>query len=215
VTLCVGLVVVTLAIWWSIHRDLAAVRRVIWQHPTPEYPRLVSGAFVAAEDPDFFEHSRFYTLDGVFQMLRGSTATRDASLTNQIVKNHVPIHRSVRRVWAEVLTSIILDASTSKEAILRAYLNCVYLGTTDRTQVIGVQAASQGYLHKSPTALTPYECARLAAAVRSPRRFSPIDDSASVIARRLTVLDRMYTARQLSREQLSEARRIARSAASK
>ena len=64
----------------------------------------------------------------------------------------------------------MLDKQLSKEQILEAYLNTIYLGSV----AYGVQAASQVYFSKDAKDLTIAESALIAAITRHPSKNSPI-----------------------------------------
>ena len=64
----------------------------------------------------------------------------------------------------EAYYTIILEKELSKEEIITAYLNTIYLGYGS----YGVQAASQSYFSKDVQDLTLAQCAALAALPQSP-----------------------------------------------
>lgn len=60
--------------------EYSEVHQVFQRARDEDVPPLVIGAFVAAEDPDFFQHSRFYTIQGL------TNRSLPGSLVEQFVK---------------------------------------------------------------------------------------------------------------------------------
>src|SRR5216684_733550 len=91
----------------------------------------------------------------------------------------------------EALMAILLEARYSKNQILEAYLNEIYLGQNGAVQISGVEQASQVYFGKHVTYLTLPEAATLAGIIRSPNVLSPLAHPDRAKGRRDTVLQLM------------------------
>src|SRR5699024_1513043 len=78
---------------------------------------------------------------------------------------------TVGRKLQEIIISIKVDQSESKEWVMEQYLNTIYFGR----QAYGVQAAAEAYYHKDVEELTPEEAAFLAAAIQQPPYFGEAD----------------------------------------
>ncbi len=174
--------------WWLVHQDLAAMRDLLARSDRQNVPPLAVAAFVAAEDPDFFQHSRFFT---VGRLLGGKKT--DASLTDQLV-GRVSHGRGLTRIAREVLTAAVLDITQPKERIANAYVEDVYLGSVSGENIDGLSDGAQKYFSVAQEQLSLAQLATLAASVRSPTLFSPYANSERAIARRVLVLDRMHEA---------------------
>src|SRR5438132_2776922 len=87
--------------------------------------------------------------------------------------------------------AVLLEARYSKNEILEAYLNEIYLGQNGAVQIIGVEQASQVYFGKHCTYLTLPEAATLAGIIRSPNVLSPLKYPERAKPRRDTVLSLM------------------------
>ncbi|HEX7192169.1 MAG TPA: penicillin-binding transpeptidase domain-containing protein, partial [Thermoanaerobaculia bacterium] len=83
---------------------------------------------------------------------------------------------------------LLLEAHYSKDQILEAYLNEIYLGQNGSVQILGVEQASQVYFGKHVTYLTLPEAATLAGIIRSPNVLSPLKYPERAKPRRDTVL---------------------------
>ena len=80
-----------------------------------------------------------------------------------------------------------LEQTYSKEQILTAYLNRVYLGSG----AYGIDAAAQTYFDKHANDLTLREAAILAGLLRAPSRYSPLHDPQQALERSKIVLQAM------------------------
>jgi penicillin-binding protein 1A len=148
-------------------------------------PKVMQNAVVAAEDQNFFKHDGVDT-DAAIAALRGNGS--GSTITLQLVKMLFSeggggFTQKIR----QALMAYQLDAKTSKDRVLEAYLNMVYFGNGR----YGVESAARGYFGKAATELTLPEAALLAGAIRSPSRYAPTVDPAAARTRRDTVLTRM------------------------
>ena len=83
------------------------------------------------------------------------------------------------------MLAIWLEQKLTKDEILSAYLNRVYLGAG----AYGIDAAARVYFNKPATALTLRESAMLAGLLRAPSRYSPSADPEAAALRTQTVLN--------------------------
>ena len=153
-------------------------------------------AVLAAEDASFFAHpgiSFTGILRAVWVNLRGKGVMQGGStLTQQLVKNlYLTSERTMSRKLREALLAVMLEWRYSKEQILEAYLNQIFWGRSGSANLIGVGAASAAYCGKEPRELSLAESALLAAMIRSPGSYHPVDDAPAARARRDFILDRL------------------------
>jgi penicillin-binding protein 1B len=159
-------------------------------------PKVVSEAIISTEDKNFYNHEGISirgTLGALVTDIRNRNITHGGStLTQQLIKN---LYRNPERTWSrkgiEALRAVLLEARFSKNEILEAYLNEIYLGQNGAVQIIGVEQASQIYFGKHVTYLTLPEAATLAGIVRSPNVLSPLSHPDRAKGRRDTVLQLM------------------------
>ncbi len=161
-------------------------------------PHLVN-AILAIEDRRFYDH---FGLD-VFGLLRaavhnmraGRVVQGGSTLTQQLAKNlFLTPERTTRRKVQEMLLAFWLEHTYTKDQILTAYLNRVYLGAG----AYGVDAAADVYFGKHVGALTLRECAMLAGLLRAPSRFAPTNNPELAMRRTKTVLSAMVDAGYIS-----------------
>lgn len=129
-------------------------------------------AFVSIEDKRFFQHNGvdwWTTANAVRKFIFGGSGG-GSTITQQLIKNvtgedEVTIQRKVE----EIFRAMNLETKKSKEEILEAYMNIIYLGKGQT----GVQQASGYYFGKDVSELSLVECAALAAIVKNPSQYNP------------------------------------------
>lgn len=173
-------------------------------------PKVVSDAVIATEDRGFYSHEGI-SIRGILRAAytdfrHKALTTGGSTLTQQLVKNlYLNPERTFRRKAQEALMAVLLEARYSKQEILEAYLNEIYLGQNGAVQIIGVEQASQVYFGKHVTYLTLGEAATLAGIIRSPNVLSPIKYPERAKPRRDTVLALMLEQKKITKEEYDAA----------
>ncbi len=163
--------------------------------PIQAVPKLVTNAFISAEDKNFYEHngldfSGILRAGRVFLENYGSHRRPQgaSTITQQVAKNFLLTNEvSFERKIKEALLALRIERTYSKERILELYLNEIYLGFG----AYGVAAASLLYFDKSVHELTIPEAAYLAALPKAPSDLHPFRNRDRAIERRNYVIDRM------------------------
>jgi penicillin-binding protein 1A len=163
--------------------------------PIQAIPKLVTNAFVAAEDKNFYQHPGIdftgMARAGLFYLENYGTGRRPqgaSTITQQVAKNFLLTNEvSFERKIKEALLALRIEKTYSKEKILELYLNEIYLGFG----AYGVAAASLLYFDKSVHELTIAQAAYLAALPKGPNNYNPFRRKDEAIARRNYVIDRM------------------------
>ncbi|HEV8433131.1 MAG TPA: PBP1A family penicillin-binding protein [Thermoanaerobaculia bacterium] len=173
-------------------------------------PKVVSNAIISTEDKNFYHHEGISirgTVAALITDIRNKNLTHGGStLTQQLVKNlNRDFERSWRRKIVEAVMAILLEARYSKDEILEAYLNEIYLGQNGSVQILGVEQASQVYFGKHVTYLTLPEAATLAGIIRSPNVLSPLKYPERAKPRRDTVLDLMRDQAMITPDEYASA----------
>ncbi len=159
-------------------------------------PDSLLKALFASEDHDFYRHHGV-SVRGILRAIvvnlrAGGIVQGGSTLTQQLVKN---FYLSSERTWwrkiNEIVMSIIMDARYSKEEILEAYLNEIYLGQDGSRAVHGFGLASQYYFGRSVEELDLHHIALLVALVRGPSYYDPYRAPERVLKRRDLILDEM------------------------
>lgn len=138
-----------------------------------EMPKALQDAFVSVEDERFYTHIGIDPIGigtSILENVRAGGIVRGAStITQQLARNlYLTGDQTLERKIREAYLAVQLNATLSKEQVLEAYLNRIYLGQG----AYGVEAAAQTYFSKSAKDLTLGECAALAATVKSPTEFA-------------------------------------------
>ena len=175
-------------------------------------PNHVIDAVLAAEDQRFFDHGALDVrglVRAVWANVRAGKVTEGGStITQQLVKNRLLTpHRTVTRKLREAWLATVLEWHYSKEQILEAYLNEIYLGQRGSLAIRGVGAAARAYFAKEVHQLTPAEAALLAGMVRAPNSYSPVIDPERARQRRNVVLTRMRDLQMLDAAAYERARK--------
>ncbi|MBQ3107443.1 MAG: transglycosylase domain-containing protein, partial [Firmicutes bacterium] len=143
-----------------------------------EIPSDLVNAFVAIEDYTFWDHNgfNFIRIIGAIRdsLVSGDPISGTSTITQQLARNlyleETKDVRSYVRKVQEAYYTIILERELSKEQIVEAYLNTIYLGANS----YGISAAAETYFSKDVSELTLAECALLASIPKSPTKYSPI-----------------------------------------
>jgi penicillin-binding protein 1A len=177
----------------SLLAEYARERRLYL--PIQAVPKLVTNAFVSAEDKNFWQHGGL-DFGGILragllyaQNFGSSRRPQGAStITQQVAKNFLLTNEvSFNRKIKEALLALKIERTYSKEKILELYLNEIYLGLG----AYGVAAASLLYFDKSVHELSIAEAAYLAALPKGPSLMHPFRQRERALERRNWVIDRM------------------------
>ncbi|SMC21102.1 penicillin-binding protein 1A [Clostridium acidisoli DSM 12555] len=169
-------------------------------------PQNLSHAFVSIEDERFYSHSGIdpkriagaFVYDILNKIHRQNNVQGASTITQELIKQRMFLtdslqnRLSIRRKVQEAYLAVQLEKSLTKNQILEAYMNTIYLGG----QANGVEAASQQYFNTDVNNLNLIQCAFLAGLVQSPSKYYPLSDAAKknpslYINRTKTVLDKM------------------------
>ncbi|MBV9494475.1 MAG: PBP1A family penicillin-binding protein [Acidobacteria bacterium] len=173
-------------------------------------PDNVKNAIIATEDHGFYSHHgvsiRGILRAAVTNLRQHAITIGGSTLTQQLVKN---LYLNPERTWSrkaiEALMAVLLELRYTKQEILEAYLNEIYLGQNGAVQIVGVEQASQLYFGKHVTYLTLPEAATMAAIIRSPNVLSPLKYPERAKPIRDIVLAQMRDQNMITREQYEEA----------
>lgn len=161
-----------------------------------QVPKLVTNALIAVEDRDFYSHFGL-SPRGIGRALftnvtSGSVRQGGSTLTQQLVKNfYLSSERSLVRKGTEAVMAVLLDAHYSKDEILEAYLNEVYLGQAGKRGIYGFGSASLFYFGQPLRELKAEQVALLIGLVKGPSWYDPRRHAERSLDRRNQVLKTM------------------------
>lgn len=176
-----------------------------------DVPQALLDAVVAVEDQRFYSHfgvDPIGILRAAWANIRaGGIVQGGSTLTQQLVKNlYLNRERTLRRKIEEAVMAISLDYHFSKEQILAAYINEIYLGQDGARAIHGFALAAQHYFGRPLTELRLDELALLAALPRGASYYNPLRWPERAIQRRNVVLASMASQGLITAEQLETAR---------
>ena len=191
----------------SIHPKLHEDRLLLREEDIPD---KLKQALLAVEDRNFYHH---YGVDpkGIARAVwtnikAGATVQGGSTLTQQLVKNYfLTRERTLIRKFNEAIMSLLLEYHYSKDQILSAYINEVYLGQDGQRAVHGFALASQYYFKRPIQQLTTAQIALLAGLVKGPSWYNPRSHKERALQRRNTVLKVMFEQKLLTQVQYQQA----------
>lgn len=182
-------------------------KRTIVHLDSDSVPKNLTNAFISIEDERFYQHNGIdikRIIGAMFinvknKILReGGNIQGASTITQELIKQRMFLTDSLqnriswKRKIQEAYLATELEKSLTKNEILEAYINTIYLGG----QANGVQAASKQYFDKDVKDLNLIECAFIAGLPQSPSAYYPFSPSAQknpsiYINRTKTVLQQM------------------------
>jgi len=171
---------------------------------------LVNG-LLAVEDRRFFEHGGV-DARGIARALwanirAGRTVQGGSTLTQQLVKNFVlTSERSLWRKLNEALMALIVDARYSKDEILEAYANEIFLGQEGGRAIHGFGLGAHFYFNRPLRELRLHESALLVGLVKGASYYNPRRHPERALERRNLVIDQMMSQGFITQAEAGTAR---------
>jgi penicillin-binding protein 1A len=178
-------------------------------------PEYVPQAVVAVEDKRFYTHGGFdprgmlrsaYGVFTFYTARTGNTLGGGSTITQQLARNmfdQIGFNREglglYVRKFREIQVALDLERSYTKDQILEAYLNEIYMG-----RGYGFQNAASNYLGKNLVDVNVAEAALLAAILNLPGYYDPFRYPERAESRRNMVLDRMAEQGYLTQEEADD-----------
>ncbi len=160
-------------------------------------------AFIAAEDQRFDRHHGvdWTRLVGII-VKRSNRGQGGSTITQQLIKNLTDENDvTLVRKFNEILSALNIEKNYSKDEIIEAYLNTIYLSSG----CYGVKTASEKYFGKNVSDLNIAECACIAAITQFPSQYDPLRHPEKNKKRQTWILGQMLKQGYISQEQYDEA----------
>ncbi len=168
-------------------------------------PHLIY-AVLATEDRRFYGHAGV-DFEGLLRAMAaniraGHVVQGGSTITQQLAKNlFLSNERTLERKVQEAVLALWLEHRLTKDEILSAYLNRVYMGGG----AYGVDAAAHLYFNKSAREVDLRESALLAGLLKAPSRYSPASNPGLANKRARVVLGAMADAGYITPEEAKSA----------
>lgn len=170
-------------------------------------PDQVKNAFLAIEDPNFYQHHGF-SVRGIVRAVwtdlsSGSKLEGGSTITQQLVRiSFLSPDKTFKRKIQEIIMSVQMERRYTKDEILEMYLNNVYLGEG----AYGIGAAARTYFGKDVLQLDLEEAALLGGLPQAPSAYSPFQNPQAALSRRNAVLDGMAKYNYISQSQAEKTK---------
>ncbi|MEH6452820.1 MAG: penicillin-binding protein 1B [Psychromonas sp.] len=166
-----------------------------------EIPDLFIETLLLMEDRNFYHHQGISPVAilraFIVNFQAGQRVQGGSTLTQQLAKNlFLTQDRSFWRKFQEAYIAVLIDYKYSKNKILEAYLNEVYLAQNGNSGVYGIELASDFYFARPINELRVEQIALLVAIIKGPSYYNPRRNPERALARRDMVL-RMMVENQL------------------
>lgn len=179
--------------------------------PLSQIPKHLQDAVTSIEDERFATHhgidiKRIFGAI-IYDIKTMSKAQGASTITQQVIKNNIlSPEKTFTRKLQEMYLAIQLERKLSKDQILHAYLNTMFLGGN----AYGVQAASLYYFGKNVEELTIGESALIAGLTQNPAKFFPYsqrnkDNPENYLQRQKLVLNKMLELGKINQDQYTQA----------
>jgi penicillin-binding protein 1B len=161
-----------------------------------DVPKDLINALIAMEDREFYDHYgisiRGIARAFIANIRAGNWVQGGSTLTQQLVKNfYLTNERTFIRKINEAIMSLLLEWHYSKEQILEAYLNEVFLGQDGKRAIHGMGMAARFYFGRPLEELKLPELVLLVSLIRGASVYNPRKNSQTALDRRNLVLDKM------------------------
>ena len=158
-----------------------------------QIPVITQHAVLAAEDRQYYQHggvSYRGIIRALINNLTGSAQQGGSTITQQYAKNaYLTQNRTFTRKLKELVLSIKLESTISKDKILEDYLNTIYFGRG----AYGIETAANQYFGLDSNKLNVAQSAVLAAIIQAPNGLAPESNLTGLQSRWNYVLDGMVS----------------------
>lgn len=177
-----------------------------------ETPALLVNTLLAIEDRGFYQHHGISPQSIARAMWvnlqSGRVVQGGSTLTQQLVKNFfLTNQRSISRKLNEAIMSVLVEIRYSKDEILEAYINEIYLAQDGQRAIHGFGLGSQFFFQRPLKELGIEQIALLVGMVKGPSYYDPRRNPERAMQRRNLVLQVMEQQGLISKAELQKARR--------
>ena len=174
-----------------------------------EIPKELIDTLLQIEDRSFYSHFGINPISiaraFVKNLIAGHSVEGGSTITQQLVKNYfLTNERSYSRKFKEIIMALIMDHRYTKEQILEAYMNEIYLGQNGNAGIYGFGLASYFYFGVPVSELSQDQMALLVGLIKGPSYYDPWRHPDKALERRNTVLAVLRNQGRLTDAQFSQ-----------
>ena len=166
----------------------------------PEVPQTLIETILAVEDQNFFNHYgvslRSISRAFLKNIQAGEVEQGGSTITQQLAKSlFFTSAQTIRRKVMEAVASLLIEFHYSKEEILLAYINDVFLAQSGKRAIHGFGMGAQHFFGTSIKNLEIDQIALLVGMLKGPSLYNPRRNPGNATQRRnlvLTVLNRNF-----------------------
>ena len=169
----------------------------------PEVPPILVDTILAVEDQDFFNHYGISLKSISRAFLRnvqaGEVEQGGSTITQQLAKSlFFSSEQTIRRKVLEAIASLIIEFRYSKEEILLAYINDVFLAQSGKRAIHGFGMGAQHFFGTSIQNLSTDQVALLVGMLKGPSFYNPRRNPNNATKRRNLVLRVLNNSNKIS-----------------
>ncbi len=174
----------------------------------PEVPQILIDTILAVEDQDFFNHYgiSLKSISRAFlkNVQAGSVEQGGSTITQQLAKSlFFSSEQTIRRKVLEAIASLLIELHYSKQEILLAYINDVFLAQSGRRAIHGFGMGAQHFFGTSVENLSTDQIALLVGMLKGPSLYNPVRNPKNAIQRRNLVLSILNRSNKISDSNLT------------
>ncbi len=159
--------------------------------PFKDIPVVMKQAVLAIEDARFYQHGGVDYIGLARASLANLSRAKSqgaSTITMQVARNvYLTTEKTLTRKIYELLLTLKLEHTLSKDQIFEIYLNQIFLGQ----RAYGFAAASETYFGHPIEKITLAEAAMLAGLPKAPSAYNPVRNLKRATIRQHYILDRM------------------------
>ena len=176
-----------------------------------QVPSILIDTILSVEDQNFFNHNgiSFKSISRAFftNVKAGDIEQGGSTITQQLAKNlFFTSEQTIKRKVLEAISALLIEFHYSKEEILLAYINDVFLAQSGKRAVHGFGMGAQHFFGTSVSNLETDQIALLVGMLKGPSLYNPRRNPNNATNRRNLVLGILKKERHINSSSLEEYR---------
>jgi len=175
----------------------------------PQVPTILIDTILSVEDQNFFNHNgiSFRSISRAFftNVKAGDIEQGGSTITQQLAKSlFFTPEQTIKRKVMEAIAALLIEFHYSKEEILLAYINDVFLAQSGKRAVHGFGMGAQHFFGTSISNLETDQIALLVGMLKGPSLYNPRRNPNNATNRRNLVLGILAKRRHINSSSLEE-----------